>query len=218
MADVGEVERVMGSMSETELRYQYAKLTAANEEVAKLREQIAAKSSELTDLLAAHKELQQQHAKLGRSERASKAALEREKETVSEQKAQLATAEKELVVLRQEGEDASRVQKAAVSQGHTKDVRLHRALEEIEKYKATLRELREDREGSSQGARLEVQRLAAENSRLKKRQSELLLAFKKQAKLIDVLKRQRQHVEVAHLLSFTEAEFSKTLELGETMA
>lgn len=50
-----------------------------------------------------------------------------------------------------------------------------------------LRDLREDREGSGQGARAEAARLLAENARLKKRQSELLLAFKKQMKLIDVV-------------------------------
>lgn len=65
-------------------------------------------------------------------------------------------------------------------------------------------------------------------------QNELLIAFKKQMKLIDLLKRQRIHLEVrangietgadggeltcpvqaAKMLSFTEEEFSKTLELG----
>lgn len=62
-----------------------------------------------------------------------------------------------------------------------------RALEELEKHRAMLRELREDREGLGQGARAEAQKLMAENARLKKRQSELMLAFKKQMKLIDVV-------------------------------
>ena len=61
-------------------------------------------------------------------------------------------------------------------------------------------------------------RLAADNNRLRKRQGELLLAFRKQAKLIDVLKRQKLHVEAATLLGFTESEFTKTLELGEALA
>ena len=64
-------------------------------------------------------------------------------------------------------------------------------------------------------ARTDAQRLATENARLRRRQSDLILAFKKQAKLIDVLKRQKLHVEAARMLSFTEEEFSRTLELGE---
>jgi hypothetical protein len=50
----------------------------------------------------------------------------------------------------------------------------------LERYRSQLRELREDREGAGQGARAEAQRLASDNNRLRKRQAELLLAFRKQ--------------------------------------
>ena len=207
-----------GMGSAAELRYAQAKLTVANEEIAKLRAQLAAKSAELAEVHASSKEHQQQGAKLARAEKAGKAALERERATVAEQKARLQALEKELASARQEGEEASRSQKMSNSEQRSKDVRLHRALEELEKHRAMLRELREDREGAGQGARAEAQKLAAENARLKKRQGELLLAFKKQMKLIDVLKRQKLHVEAAQLLSFTEAQLSQTLELGEQLA
>lgn len=87
-------------------------------------------------------------------------------------------------------------------------------------------------------AKAEYDQVVRDNKKLDKQKGELLAAFKKQMKLIDLLKRQRIHMEVrvnelkvlltmvltlfifllvgqaAKMLSFTEAEFSKTLELG----
>ena len=58
------------------------------------------------------------------------------------------------------------------------------------------------------------QKLTAEAAQLRAQKADLLQAFGKQAKLIDVLKRQKMHLEAARLLAFTEDEFTKTLELG----
>ena len=55
------------------------------------------------------------------------------------------------------------------------------------------------------------------NTRLRKRQAELVNAFKKQNQLIDVLKRQKLHAEEAVLLEIGETEFKRTLQLGDGM-
>ena len=204
--------------AEASLRYQKARLAVTLEELERLRALLAEKTARVASAEASVRELQQKAGLASRSERSLQAALEREKANNAEGVKRAAALERELSLLRKTDAEAAKKEKAQGADQRSKDVRLNRALEELERTKAQLRQLREEREGNGQGARAEAARLAAENTRLRKRQSELILAFKKQAKLIDVLKRQKLHVEAATMLSFTENEFSKTLELGETLA
>ena len=50
---------------------------------------------------------------------------------------------------------------------------------------------------------------------MQRQRNELMQAFKKQMKLIDILKRQKMHIESAKLLNFTEDEFIKLLEIND---
>lgn len=207
-----------GASAAATMRYQAARLMVLQEEVEKLRTLLAAKSKDLVRAEGTAREEQQARGKQERAEKQLRAALDREKAAAAEQSARVKSLEHELASSRKEADEARRSTQAASGEQRAKDVRLNRALEELERYRAQLRDLREDREGVGQGARAEAQRLAAENSKLRKRQSDLLLAFRKQAKLIDVLKRQKLHAEAACLLGFTEEEFTRTLELGEQAA
>ena len=207
-----------GVGAEAQLRFQKATLQVMETELAKAREQAASKASRLQAAELQLKEAHQHRAKLERSEKGVQASLERERAAASEQRLRADTLERELSLLRKESEEQGKGQRNALGELRGKDVRLNRALEELERYRSQLREMREARDGQGHDARSDAQRLAAENARLRKRQADLILAFKKQAKLIDVLKRQKLHVEAARMLAFTEEEFSRTLELGEQMA
>lgn len=58
-----------------------------------------------------------------------------------------------------------------------------------------------------------AERIAQENRSLEKQRSDLVAAFRAQAKLIDVLKRQKAHLESAKLLEISEQEFVRVLGL-----
>lgn len=97
----------------------------------------------------------------------------------------------------------------------SKEAKLNRALEEVEKLKLQLREAKIEEVSKNEQIRRDLDKMADENKRLERQRNELLQAFKKQMKLIDVLKRQKMHIESAKLLAFTEDEFVRTLELGD---
>lgn len=157
--------------------------------------------------------------------------------------------------------------RAGEAEARSRDVRLQRALEEVEKYKAMLADVRtqvmdvimgseprhscqvkediwirmphmivhcvsymtwthssesllpsfpQEKEGARDVTRAEHNRILAENKRLERQRAELVVAFKKQLKLIDVLKRQRLHLEASRALQFTEQEFLQTLDMGSS--
>ena len=91
-------------------------------------------------------------------------------------------------------------------------VRFTRATDELAsmrlQLKSTTSTLRDEKDASG----VATSKLAGDVRRLEREKAELVKAFKQQMKLVDVLKKQRVHVEAAQMLNFTEAEFRKALE------
>ncbi|KAL9645217.1 hypothetical protein ABK040_002418 [Willaertia magna] len=92
-----------------------------------------------------------------------------------------------------------------------KELKYVRALEEIEKYKNQINDLQKNQREETDKVRKDIDSLRKENKRLDRQKQDLVLAFKKQMKLIDILKRQIIHLEAAKLLSFTEEEFTSII-------
>lgn len=108
---------------------------------------------------------------------------------------------------------AERMMKQFEQSNKSKDTQLKRALETISRLKLQLSEL----ETSTQkhGSLVDRAMFDATEQKLKsleKQKLDLISAFKKQMRLIDILKRQKAHLEAAKLLTFTEEEFMRSLD------
>mmetsp|Transcript_4348 Transcript_4348/g.6616 ORF Transcript_4348/g.6616 Transcript_4348/m.6616 type:complete len:295 (-) Transcript_4348:1450-2334(-) len=143
-----------------------------------------------------------------------KSRLDRETEAreAAENKASLN--ERELRSVERALRQAKKQVNNAGSETRTIDIRLSRALEETDKLKTALDAEKRSRREDSDTARQIREANEAHIRKLQHQKNELLAAFKKQLKLIDVLKRQKVHLEAARLLAFTEDDFMKVVSWG----
>ncbi|XP_054627202.1 testis-expressed protein 9 isoform X2 [Dunckerocampus dactyliophorus] len=118
--------------------------------------------------------------------------------------------------LQKEMEKLNKSSKQGATVHNTAEIRLSRALEEVERLKSELSKTKQMNKEKTNEEHQNRENLLAENKLLKKQKTELIIGLKKQFKLIDILKRQKMHLEAAKLLSFTEDEFMKTLDWGKT--
>ncbi|VDP92715.1 unnamed protein product [Echinostoma caproni] len=95
------------------------------------------------------------------------------------------------------GEDSESLKKSASQQAaelKSANTRLHRAAEETERLKAELDKVRSSAREGTDSLKHTIEKLTTDNRRLERQKAELLSAFKKQMRLIDVLRRQKYTV------------------------
>ncbi|KAG7381720.1 Golgin sub A member 2 [Phytophthora pseudosyringae] len=198
---------------EATVRYQKARLRVLQDEADTAMAQAGQLQAAQGALKAEIENLKAENAATTKKNQQTQQLLEKQRELSVAQDDKQRILEGQLASAQARVEETQRAEKLASQQFRSKDVRLNRALEELEKLKAQLQDEKKSHD-EQMVAKAEYDQVVRDNKKLDKQKGELLAAFKKQMKLIDLLKRQRIHMEAAKMLSFTEAEFSKTLELG----
>jgi hypothetical protein len=95
---------------------------------------------------------------------------------------------------------------------HPLKMRLNRALEDAARAKSATTGVDSKKDDLLVQARQEIQSLQQDVRRSEKQKTEIVAALKKQMQLIDVLKRQKLHLEAARVLAFSEDEFMRCLD------
>ncbi|KAI8924873.1 hypothetical protein BC831DRAFT_463544 [Entophlyctis helioformis] len=197
--------------SEATTRFLKAKLHVLQQELDKIVADRNEKDTQIAMLNDKLRAADDEVAKANRALAASQATVEKMKKMVEEVKYKSDGLEIEVARRKKEMDDLVRQTKQAENDASARDLRLNRALEEVEKYKTAIAKKDGDARDKLDVAKRAADTLFAENKKLQRQKSELLAAFKKQAQLVSVLKRQKMHVEAVKLLQFTEDEFVRAL-------
>uniref|UniRef100_A0A3P9LZ33 Testis expressed 9 n=1 Tax=Oryzias latipes TaxID=8090 RepID=A0A3P9LZ33_ORYLA len=214
--DVCSAEDFVGSgVSDAHIRILKAKLRILQEELDQLSHEYYKKDDENANLCAKIKELEEDRARLQRTTNIQQTQIEKHKALAEDSSKKCDALQLQVSVLNKEIEHLKRSQKQAAGVHSTAEVRLNRALEEVECLKTQLNKSEQMNKDKISEEHESRERLIAENNTLQKQKAELIVGFKKQLKLIDILKRQKMHFEAAKLLSFTEEKFMKALDWGK---
>ena len=206
-------ETPRGLGAEATIRFQKAKMKAMKEAAKKSAARIQLLEKKVNDMQTTLKKTKAEAAKLTKVLNSTKSSLEKQQRANQSSNDKIGELERQVGSLQAELKRTGRAAKQVESEGNTKDIRLGRALDELERQRELVKQLKSQLSESDGAAQQSHRGLQDTIRRLEKQRSELIVAFRKQLKLIDVLKRQKMHMEAAKLLSFTEEEFRKCIDL-----
>lgn len=201
------------AMTEATFRYQKARIVVLEEECLRAKEAMKAAEKERKVATGNLSTMKTEKSKLERKYEHCRSLYEKQKEENKELTTSAKATEREVIKLRRELQDAIKATKKAAAGGSNNQVRYNRVVEENERLRQKIKDLESTIKDEGESQKVQMEKLAGERRRLERQRNELLTAFKKQMKLIDILKRQKMHIESAKLLHFTEQEFSKALDI-----
>jgi len=206
-----------GEALHTTIRLQNARISGLQEELDKAIAEVIARDSEAQQLKQENKQVTEELKRLQKTGASAEQSQEKLKKSLAIAESKCKDLETERSELLKERDQLDLKLRKSEAENSSKEARINRLTEECEKQKAAVKDAsHQDRDRASTDRR-ETERLTSEVRKLERQRSELVAAFKKQMKLIEVLKRQRAHMEAARVLSFTEDEFIRILELGDKL-
>ncbi|CAB1339396.1 unnamed protein product, partial [Coregonus sp. 'balchen'] len=198
------------------IRFLKAKLCVMQEELNRLAYECNKKDDANSSLSTNIKGIEEDRTRLQKTTNIQQTQIEKHRTLAEESNRKCDGLQQEVTALQKEIEGLKRAQKQAATNHSAVEVRLNRALEEVERSKTQLSKIKQMSKDTADQAHKKIETLKAENKKLEKQKAELIVGFKKQLKLIDILKRQKMHFEAAKMLSFTEEEFMKALDWGKS--
>ncbi|KAK2172291.1 hypothetical protein NP493_973g00030 [Ridgeia piscesae] len=201
--------------TEAQIRFLKAKLRVMQEELTRVSQDSFQKEQEQLAMKSNMKRLEEENSRHLKTINSLKVQMKKHERMSGESRNKTVDLETELSQLKKEMNTISQTHQKAASTKSITEVRLNRAIEEVEKYKKEVSSYKASLQDASLIGEKRVEYLTSENKRLENQKKELMVAFKKQMKLIDLYKRQRLHVEAAKMLSFAEEEFLCALEWGK---
>ena len=100
------------------------------------------------------------------------------------------------------------------AKSQTNELKLKRSLDSVERLKSKMMDYKSNREEENSLYCAQKQDYELKINELTKHRDHLIMGYKKQMQLINVLKQQKVHLEASRLLDFTEQEFVKAIDWG----
>merc|ERR1712226_1713963 len=202
--------------SDATIRFLKAKLRVMEEELENMAADCREKIGTIQQLENEILEKEENEKALLKKNDNLQSLIEKHRKVEDEVRSKNSHLEMEVNSLKKELDNLKREKKQTSANKNTLELRLNRALEEVEKHKTALKSAKESTAALNDADRKHMEQLKSENKKLDNQKSELIVAFKKQLKLIDILKRQKMHIEAAKLLEFSEEEFIRALDWGKS--
>ncbi|EGD78746.1 hypothetical protein PTSG_01725 [Salpingoeca rosetta] len=194
---------------EAAVRVLKAKLKVTMEQMDAATEELKAVKNELQSLKSQHKDTSKEATKEKKSAQAAQRSANQMKRLLDDMTGKYEREKERAKDLQAEVDAMKRKAKQESAGNQGLEVRLNRALEERDNLKLQLQKLKER---PAQASDADLKALEDEIKQLRKQRNEVLEAFEKALRLVDVLKRQKVHLEAARALAFTEEEFIQALD------